>query len=184
MSCLFAAGEQQHVLELLARRRCHNIQPAFGLIFRIGEPQEAGLSALEEARKDLREVFVDARKRLVELGPRNLIDLLDRFHRVVDRLDQVGALHFEEAMPLGCLLIFVERHHVHRANLLQPLAQCAAGFFFQCQRFIQQALDHLIGSSSAVASRFTSVRQLASRCSRSDFSFAAALEQAARSSRS
>ncbi len=92
------------------------------------------------------EVFVDARKGLVELGARNLVDLLDRLLRIFDGLDQILALRFEEAMALRCLLVLIERHHVDRAHLLDALAQRAAGFFFGGEGFVDQSLDVQVGA--------------------------------------
>ena len=73
--------------------------------------------------KVCREVLVDDLERLVELHARDLVDLLDRRLRVLDRLDQVLALRLQEPMPLGRLVVLLERHHVHRAHCLEPLLQ-------------------------------------------------------------
>ena len=104
-------------------------KPAFVQIAFVADAQKC-LAALEEPRKNPSKVLVDARQRFVEFGARNLIDLLDRLLRVFDGLDQVLALRGQEAMALGRFLVLIERHHVHRAHLLHPLAQTAAGLFF------------------------------------------------------
>ena len=137
---LFAAREQQHILQLLARRRGDDLQAALGLVLHVGEAQE-GLPALEEPREDCGEVLVDAGEGLVEFGARDQIDLLDGLLRVFDRLHQVGALRLKEAVALGGLLVLVEGHHVHRAHLLDALAQGAAGLLFGGQLFAGEARD-------------------------------------------
>jgi len=48
-------------------------------------------------------------------------------------------------MPLGSLLVFVERHHVHGADLFKPLTQRPASLFFLGQRFIDEPFNRLIG---------------------------------------
>ena len=142
---LFAAGEQQHILQLLAGRRGHDVQAALSLILHVREAQE-GLTALEEPRKDMGEVLVDAGKSLVEFSARDLIDLLDGLLGVLNRLHQVRALRLQEAVTFGGFLVLVKRHHVHRAHLLDALAQPAAGLLFGGQRLAGQALDERIGA--------------------------------------
>ena len=144
---------------------------------------QEGLSALEEPREDLREVLVDPRKGLVELGARNLIDLLDGLLRVLDRLHQVLALRLEEAVALGGLLVLVERHHVHRAHLLDALAQRRGRSLLRRPAPRRPCARSLHRRAAPAASTFTSARQLASRCSRSERSLATSLERLARSSR-
>ena len=87
----------------------------------VGEAHE-GLAAVEEAREGDGEVLVDAREGLVELGARDLVDFLDGLLRVLDGLDQVLALGFEEAVTLGGFLVLLERHHVDRAHRFELLA--------------------------------------------------------------
>ena len=129
------------------------------------------------------EVLVDPRKCLVELGARNLVDLLDRLLRVFDRLHQVLALRFEEAVPLGRLLVLVERHHVHRAHLLDALAQRRGRSLLRQPALRRRCAQSPRRRAAPAASAFTSVRQLASRCSRSERSLATSLERPLRSSR-
>ena len=95
------------------------------------------------------DVFVDARERFVEPGTGDLIDLLDRLHGVVDGLDQVSALHFEEAMPLGGFLVLVERHHVDGADLFEAIAEGPAGFFFQGQSFVKEPFNGFVGAQDS-----------------------------------
>ena len=113
----------------LPGRRGHDFEAALGLIFSISQTQE-GLPAVEEAREDVGEVLVDAREGLVELGARDLIDLLDGLLRVLDGLDQVVALRFEEGVAVGGLLVLIQRHHVDGAHLLHALTESAARLFF------------------------------------------------------
>ena len=92
------------------------------------------LTAAEELGERQAEVFVDARERLVELRPRDLVDLLDGRLRVLDGVEQVLALRLQELVPLGDLGVLLERHHVHRAHRFQAILQLAAGIFFADQR--------------------------------------------------
>ena len=74
---LLAAGEQQHVLQLLARRRGDDVDAAFGAVFFVGEAHE-GVSAAEQLAEGGLEVLVDACEGLFELLPRDCVDFLDR----------------------------------------------------------------------------------------------------------
>ncbi len=123
----------------------YDVEAAFGLVLFIREPQEC-LPAIEEPRKDLREVLVDARKCFVEFLARNLVDLLDRLLRVLDGIDEILALRFEEGVPVSGFLVLFECHHVDRSHLLDLLAQSAAGFFFRNERLVYDANDCLIGA--------------------------------------
>ena len=93
---LLAAGEQQHVLQLLARRRSHDVDAAFGRVLLVRQPHE-GLSAAEELLERELEVLVDDVERLFELLTRDGVDFLDRVLRVLDGIQQVFTLRLEEA---------------------------------------------------------------------------------------
>ena len=70
-----------------------------------------------------------------------VVDLLDGRLRVLDGVEQVLALRFEEAVALGGLVVLLERHHVDRAHRFEPLLQAAAGFFFGGQGFAFETRD-------------------------------------------
>jgi len=132
-------------LQFFARRRGHDLQAALRLIFGVHEAQER-LAALEEPGEDVGEVLVDAREGFVELGPRNLVDLLDRLLRVLDRFDEVLALLFQEGMARGGLVVLFKSHHVHRAHLLQALAERATLLFLGSERFALHARNRRNGA--------------------------------------
>ena len=96
---LFSAGEQQDVLQLLARRRGDDVDAALVGVLRVGELHE-GLAAAEELGEGDGEVFVDDLEGLVELQAGDVVDLLDGGLRVLDGVEQVLALGFEEAVAL------------------------------------------------------------------------------------
>ena len=97
---LFAAGEQQDVLQLLAGRRGHDVDAALVGVLGVGELHE-GLAAAEELREGDGEVFVDDLEGLVELRARDVVDLLDGGLGVLDGVEEVLALGLEEAVALG-----------------------------------------------------------------------------------
>ena len=49
-------------------------------------------------------------------------------------------------MPVRRLLVLFQGHHVHRAHLLDALAQRLAGFFLGGQKLIRKPLDGFIGA--------------------------------------
>src|ERR1019366_8557390 len=69
---LLAAREQQDVLQLLARRRSHNIDAGLDRVLLVGQPHE-GLAAAEQLGEGGAEVLIDYLERLVELHPRNVV---------------------------------------------------------------------------------------------------------------
>src|SRR5262249_29638906 len=63
---LFAARQQQYVLQLFARRRRHDVDAAFGAVFFVGEPHE-GVPAPKQLTERELEVLVDLVEGLLEL---------------------------------------------------------------------------------------------------------------------
>ena len=112
---LLSAREQQHVLQPLARRRADNIDPAIGHILLVRQPHLTRAAAKQrlEAHPEVR---VDRFERLLELLPRDQIDLLNRPLRIPDRIDQVLPLRAQEVVALLRLLILFHRRRIHRAQ--------------------------------------------------------------------
>ena len=67
---------------------------------------------------------------LVELDARDVVDLLDGGLGVLDGVEQVLALGFEEGVALGGLRVLFEGHHVDRAHGFEALLERACGLFF------------------------------------------------------
>ena len=130
---LLATGEQQYILQLLAGRLRHNVDAAVRRALLIGQPHKR-LATPEQLAKCRAEVFVDPRKSLVELRPRNFVDLFDRGLRVVDGVQQILALGLQKFVALGGLLVFLERHHVHRPHGFEPLLELPARLVLSHQR--------------------------------------------------
>ena len=78
-------------------------------------------------------------------------------------------------MPFGGLFVFVEGHHVDRAHLFDSLAQLLAGRLFRRQLLAGRVRTISASARITAASTLISVRQLASRYSRSDRSLATML---------
>ena len=85
------------------------------------------------------------RERLFELLPRDGVDLLDGVLRVLDGLQQVLPLRLQELVALRRLLVFLQRHHVHRAHVVQPRAHLAIGALFVRQLLRRDAGQRLVG---------------------------------------
>ncbi len=82
----FAAGEQQHVLQALAGRRCDYVNAAFLAVLLIGEAHHP-LPAAEELLEGDLEVLVDLVERLLELLAREDVYFFDRRRGVLDGLN-------------------------------------------------------------------------------------------------
>ena len=80
------------------------------------EQRQAGAAAAEQRAERLLEVRVDGGERLGEALPRRLVDALDRFAGLRDRVDEVLALRREERVARLELVELLDRHHVHRAE--------------------------------------------------------------------
>ena len=96
---LFSAGEQEDVLQLLARGRGDDVDAGLGGVLFVGEPHE-GLAAAEELGEGDGEVLVDDLEGLVELDAGDVVDLLDGGLGVFDGVEEVLALGFEEGVAL------------------------------------------------------------------------------------
>ena len=92
------------------------------------------------------EVFVDLVERLFELLAREGVDLLDRRLRVLDRVEQIFALRFEERVTLGGFLVFLERHHVDRAHGVEARAHLAIDLVFDGE-FVRRDDSGMVASA-------------------------------------
>src|SRR5256885_11020530 len=84
---LFSAGEQQHILQLLAWRRSHDVDSALRGVLYVGEAHEALASTKKFAEGDLK-IFVDLGERLFEFLSRDNVDLFNGALRVLDGFEQ------------------------------------------------------------------------------------------------
>src|SRR6185312_14005741 len=67
----------------------------------------------------------------LKLLPREDVNFLDRRRGVLDRLDQVFALYFQEVMTLRGFLIFFKGHHVDRAHGVEASAHFLSRLLFR-----------------------------------------------------
>src|SRR5215813_9910232 len=104
---LFSAGEQQNVLQFLARGRSYHVNSAFRRVQFVGQAHKGLATAEQLAEREL-EILVDLLKRFLELLPRELVNLLDGGFGVRDRLQKVLALGLQEFVPLRGFLIFLK----------------------------------------------------------------------------
>src|SRR5439155_17330378 len=104
-----AAREELHALQPLARRLGDDLDAALERIVFV-EQREAGASTAEQRAERLLEVGVDRRERLAEALARRLVDALDRFARLRDRLHQILALRRQEAVARLELVELLDRH--------------------------------------------------------------------------
>ena len=74
------------------------------------------MAAAEELFECELKIFIDLVECFFELLPRKCVYFFDCGVRVLDRLQEVFSLGFEECLPLGGFLIFLERHHIDRAH--------------------------------------------------------------------
>ncbi len=137
---LFSAGEQEDVLELLARRRGDDLDAGLVGVFGVGEAHE-GLAAAEEFGEGDGEVLVDDLVGLVELDAGDVVDLLDGGLGVFDGVEEVLALSFEEGVALGGLVVLLEGHHVDGAHGFETLLEGAGLFFLGVKRVAFDAGD-------------------------------------------
>src|SRR5262245_7356047 len=119
---LLAAGEELHALQALAGRLRDDLDAALERIVFV-EQREAGAAAAEERAERLLEVAVDGGERLAEPLLRRLVDALDRFGGLRDRLDEIFPLRGEEHVAALELVELLDRHHVHRAEAIDLAAQ-------------------------------------------------------------
>src|SRR5712692_3915881 len=92
---LLAARQELDVLEPFPRWLRDDLDPALERIVLV-EQREAGAAAAEERAEGCLEVQVDRRERVGKAPARRLVDALDRFTGLRDRVDQVLALRREE----------------------------------------------------------------------------------------
>ena len=134
---LLAAREQLDALQALARRLGNDLDAA---LERIGfvEQRQAGASAAEQRAEGRLEVPVDGGKGLGKALPRRLVDALDRFAGLRDRIDEVLALRGQERMARFELVELLDGHHVDEAEPIDLGTQ-------RDDRFLgaQRALHHL-----------------------------------------
>ena len=112
---LFAAGEQQYVLQALSGRLRHDVDAGLARSVRFGQAHLAGAAA-EERLEGGGEMGVDHGEGLFEFLARDLVELGDGLLGIGDGLQQVLALAAQEFESLLALVVFLERHHVHRAH--------------------------------------------------------------------
>ena len=72
------------------------------------------------------------------------VNLLNGGLRVLDGVEQIGALGFKEVMTLSGFGVLLERHHVDRAHRFEPALEAAAGLVFVGERFLFKARDVLL----------------------------------------
>ena len=89
---LFAAGEQQHVLQFLARAAATTMSMPLSMVFSSSVRRMKAWPPPKSLREGDAEVLVDANEGFVELGARDLVDLLDGGLGVFDGVEQVFAL--------------------------------------------------------------------------------------------
>src|SRR5205807_1646035 len=92
---LLTAGQELNALQPLAGRRRDDIDAAFEWIALV-EQREAGMPAAEQRAEGRLEVLLDGGKRLREARLARLVDPLDGFRRVRNRIHQVLALRRQE----------------------------------------------------------------------------------------
>src|SRR5262245_40472666 len=110
---LLAAREELHALQALAGRLRDDLDAALERIALV-EQREAGAAAAEQRAEHLLEVLVDGGERLAEALAGRLVDALDRFARLRDRLDEILALRRQERVARLELVELLDRHHVDR----------------------------------------------------------------------
>ena len=178
---LLSAREQEDVLQLLARRRGDEVDAGLVAVLGVGE-LHVGLAAAEELGEGDGEVLVDDLEGLVELGVRDVVDLLDGGLCVFDGVEQVLALAFHEGVAACGLVVLLEGHHVDGAHGFEALLEAACLFFFGGEGFAFDADDGLVGAEDGGFDGM-SLRQVASMCSMSEASLAARAVRSARCSR-
>ncbi len=67
------------------------------------------------------------------------------FWRVLDGLQQILPLRFQELVTLRDLFVLLQRHHVHRTHVVEPRAHFAIGFFFAGERLGGDAGQGIVG---------------------------------------
>src|SRR4029079_7484243 len=90
--------------------------------------------AAEQRREGGAEVLVDRAERLVEALARGLLDTLDRFAGLLDRLQQVGTLRGQERVALLEFGELLDGHHVDRPEPLDLLLQLGDGVLWRQRR--------------------------------------------------
>ena len=167
---LLAAGEQRNGLQLFARRPRDDVDAAFQNISFIYE-QQVCFAAAEDFDEHTTEILTN----LVESLGKHLLRLRvvpgDDFEQLFLRLHQILVLPGEELIPLLGLLVFVDRHQVHRPHLVDALLQsdrlfcdgvpiggdAAGGHFLRRQRFDLRRAFVGDGDGNALAANIVEV---------------------------
>ena len=102
----FSAGEKKDILELFARGRGDNLDARFVGILGVGEPHE-GLTTPEQFGEGDGEIFIDEFEGFVELDSGDVVYFLDRRLGVLNGVEEILTLGFEEGVSLGGLGVFV-----------------------------------------------------------------------------
>ena len=115
---------------------------SFG-VFGVGELHE-GLAATEELGEGDGEILVDDLEGLVKFHARDVIDLLDRSLGVLDGVEKILALAFEEAVTGDGLVVLLEGHHIDRSHRFEALLESAGLFFLGVEGIAFDADDGLV----------------------------------------
>ena len=119
-------------LQPLARRLGDDLDAA---LERIGlvEQRQAGAAAAEERAEKILEVAVDRSEGLGKPLSGGLVDALDGFGGLGNRVDEILALGGQKGMARLELVVLLDRHHVHRPESIDLRAQ-ASDRLFSAQR--------------------------------------------------
>ncbi len=119
---LFAAGEQQHVLQQFPRRLGNDFDSSVERILRVQQFHFAP-SPAEQLPEAFPEVQVHGFEGFQKLLTGDLIDLADGGTGILDGIEEILTLPGKEVEPLFAFLEFLQGHHVHRAHGIQAIPE-------------------------------------------------------------
>src|SRR6478752_4874930 len=110
-----------------------------------GEATTSMPPSAEQLTEGQLEVLVDLMERFLELLSRYRVDFLDSGDRILDRVNQILTLGFEESMPFRRFLVFLKRHHVDRTHVVEAGAHLAINLVFRHQLLARDDPDRGVG---------------------------------------
>ncbi|KXK05425.1 MAG: hypothetical protein UZ17_ACD001000615 [Acidobacteria bacterium OLB17] len=119
---LFAARKQQDILQAFARRLCDDLDAGFENVVGL-EQRHLALPAAEKLAEELLEILVDRLECLPETLTRTLFDLLQRFFRRRDALDDIVTLRRKEHLAFLGLGKFFESEHIQGTETVESFAK-------------------------------------------------------------